>query len=166
MKKVGETRNETFKREVTQIYTAATYVDELGSIDQDHPPTLMCVVEEHERSNGDLNRIGMVIVCPTTGEVTYDEFQGMWVWQSLAHRTYSKVLDNRTRSELEVCRASVSDYLSFSGMNRIVSCTQDHMSSYFLRAVSRRQQNGSSHITQSELIVMSIEPNSSLSQSP
>lgn len=73
LKKVGETRNETFKREVTQIYTVATYVDELGSVDQDHPPTLMCVVEDCEKSN---SRIGMVIVCPTTGEVTYDEFQG------------------------------------------------------------------------------------------
>lgn len=76
LKKVGETRNETFKREVTQIYTVATYVDELGSIDQDHPPTLMCVVEERGRSNGDTTRIGMTIVCPTTGEVTYDDFQG------------------------------------------------------------------------------------------
>ena len=76
LKKVGETRNETFKREVTQVYTVATYVDELGSIDQDHPPTLMCVVEDRGRSNSDTSRIGMTIVCPTTGEVTYDEFQG------------------------------------------------------------------------------------------
>jgi DNA mismatch repair protein MSH3 len=71
LKKVGETRNETFKREVTQIYTVATYVDELGSVDQDHPPTLMCVVEDRDKA-----RIGMAIVCPTTGEVTYDEFKG------------------------------------------------------------------------------------------
>ena len=77
LKKVGETRNETFKREVTQIYTVATYVDELGSIDQDHPPTLMCVVEDRGRSDSATARIGMTIVCPTTGEVTYDEFQGM-----------------------------------------------------------------------------------------
>lgn len=73
LKKVGETRNETFKREVTQIYTAATYVDELGSADQDHPPTLMCVVEDVGKSD---IRIGITIVCPTTGEVTFDEFQG------------------------------------------------------------------------------------------
>jgi len=78
LKKVGETRNETFKREVTRIYTVATYVDELGSMDQDHPPTLMCVVEEPGGSNGDTTRIGMTIVCPTTGEVTYDDFQGVW----------------------------------------------------------------------------------------
>lgn len=77
LKKVGETRNETFKREVTQIYTAATYVDELGSIDQDHSPTLMCLVEEYGRSD---SRIGMIIVCPTTGEVTYDEFRGAPIW--------------------------------------------------------------------------------------
>ena len=71
LKKVGDTRNETFKREVTQIYTVATYVDELGSVDQDHPPTLMCVVEDRDKV-----RIGISIVCPTTGEVTYDEFHG------------------------------------------------------------------------------------------
>lgn len=76
LKKVGETRNETFKRGVTQIYTVATYVDELGSVDQDHPPTLMCLVEDGGKSN---SRIGMTIVCPTTGEVTYDEFQGGFV---------------------------------------------------------------------------------------
>lgn len=73
LKKVGDSRKETFKRDVTQIYTVATYVDELGSIDQDHPPTLVCVVEGDGRANC---RIGMAIVCPTTGEVTYDEFQG------------------------------------------------------------------------------------------
>ena len=79
LKKVGETRNETFKREVTRIYTVATYVDELGSVDQDHPPTLMCVVEENGRSSGGTTRIGITIVCPTTGEVTFDEFQGAWI---------------------------------------------------------------------------------------
>lgn len=77
LKKVGETRNETFKREVTQIYTVATYVDELGSVDQDHPPTLMCMVEDYGRSSSGTSHIGLTIVCPTTGEVTYDEFQGM-----------------------------------------------------------------------------------------
>jgi len=77
LKKAGETRNETFKREVTQIYTVATYVDELGSIDQDHPPTLMCVVENRGGPNSNSTRIGMIIVCPTTGGVTYDEFQGV-----------------------------------------------------------------------------------------
>ena len=77
LKKAGETRNETFKREVTQIYTVATYVDELGSIDQDHPPTFMCVVEDRGKPNSDTTRIGMTILCPTTGEITYDEFQGV-----------------------------------------------------------------------------------------
>lgn len=104
LKKIGETRNETFKREVTQIYTVATYVDELSSIDQDHPPTLMCVVEERGRPNGDTTRIGMTIVCPTTGEVTYDNFQGTRTQQYLADRTHIRVSDNKTRSELEVCR--------------------------------------------------------------
>lgn len=79
LKKVGETRNETFKREVTQIYTVATYVDELSSVDQGHPPTLMCVVEN------DATRIGVTAVCPTTGEVTYDEFQGTQFWRFFVH---------------------------------------------------------------------------------
>ena len=104
MKKVGETRNETFKREVTQIYTVATYVDELGSVDQDHPPTLMCIVEDCERSNSDTSRIGMTIVCPTTGEVTYDEFQGTRMLRFSVCQAYGRVLDNKVRSELEVGR--------------------------------------------------------------
>lgn len=111
LKKVGETRNETFKREVTQIYTVATYVDELGSIDQDHPPTLMCVVEDGGKSNS--SRIGMTMVCPTTGEVTYDEFQGKLLWKCLGHTTNHGVLDNKTRSELEVFYLHISDHLSF-----------------------------------------------------
>lgn len=105
LKKVGETRNETFKREVTQIYTVATYVDELSSVDQDHPPTLMCIVEDFERLNSGTSRIGMIIVCPTTGEVTYDEFQGTRILRFSVRQAYGRVLDNRTRSELEVGHA-------------------------------------------------------------
>lgn len=107
LKKVGEARNETFKREVTQIYTVATYVDELGSVDQDHPPTLMCIVEDCERSSSDTSRIGMIIVCPTTGEVTYDEFQGARMLRFSVRQAHSRVLDNKVRGELEVGRAYV-----------------------------------------------------------
>lgn len=138
LKKVGETRNETFKREVTQIYTVATYVDELGSVDQDHPPTLMCVVEDSGRLD---SRIGMTIVCPTTGEVTYDEFQGKRAQQYLGCMINGGVLDNKMRSELEVFPIYISDHLSFLGADRIGLCTQDRTSCSFLRVASLKKRN-------------------------
>lgn len=76
------------------------------------------------------------------------------------------MLDNRTRSELEVCHVDASDYSSFLEMDRIASCTQDRTSSYSLRVGSQKKQNDCSHTTKSKSIVMTIESNSRPFQSP
>ena len=99
LKKVGNTRNELFSRELTHLYTAATYVaftflnspemmyqniryvDQLGSVDDVDPvaaPPLMCLVEELRGGMGADERvnISMITISPSTGDVVWDEFEG------------------------------------------------------------------------------------------
>ncbi|CAL1703692.1 unnamed protein product [Somion occarium] len=89
LKKVGDTRNELFARELTNLYTAATYVDHLGSADDLDPVSvapLVCLVEELRGGMGADEKvcIGMVAVSPSTGDVVWDHFD-----------------DNHMRTELE-----------------------------------------------------------------
>jgi len=84
----------------------------------------------------------------------------------MGHQVYGGALDNKTRSELEVCHVHVSGHCSFLGMDRIVSCMQDRTSYYFLRAASQRKRNDCSHTTRSELITITISSNSRLCSHP
>ncbi|KAI0747682.1 muts domain V-domain-containing protein [Daedaleopsis nitida] len=89
LKKIGETRNELFEREVTALYTAATFVDDLETadeLDSNSAPPLMCFSEEPRGGMGADERvlIAMVAISPSTGDVVWDEFE-----------------DNHMRSELE-----------------------------------------------------------------
>lgn len=49
-------------------------VDALGA----SAPLLMCVVEELKGGMGADEKVtvGMIVVCPSTGDVTWDEFEG------------------------------------------------------------------------------------------
>ncbi|KAG9018923.1 Mismatch repair protein msh3 [Tulasnella sp. 427] len=80
LKKVGDNKSGPFERQLTELYTATTYVDELDSADDESrasPPTLTCFVESLLGGMGADQRvlIGMVSVIPSTGEVTYDEWE-------------------------------------------------------------------------------------------
>ena len=93
--------NELFERKLTHMYTAATsvlfsdskfkfvslcsplrYVDELDSVDDvdRDAAVLMCLVEQPRGAMGIDERvsIGMVVVCPSTGDVVWDEFDGRY----------------------------------------------------------------------------------------
>ncbi|KAH9923928.1 muts domain V-domain-containing protein [Epithele typhae] len=51
----GDSRNELFAREVTRLYTAATFVDNLSTLDELDPnnaPPLMCLLEEPQGGMG------------------------------------------------------------------------------------------------------------------
>jgi DNA mismatch repair protein MSH3 len=58
-----------------------SYVDELDSVDDteryDAPP-LICIMEEQKGGMGVDERvsISMISICPSTGDVVYDEFEG------------------------------------------------------------------------------------------
>ena len=66
---------------MTGLYTAATYVDHLGSADDMDPTSvapLVCLVEELRGGMGTDEKvsIGMVAISPSTGDVVWDHFDG------------------------------------------------------------------------------------------
>ncbi|KAJ7098058.1 DNA mismatch repair protein MSH3 [Mycena belliarum] len=78
LKKAGDTRNEVFERKLVHLFTAATYVDGLDSIDELDkyaPPRLVCIIEEEggKESAADVC-IGMISVCASVGDVVWDIF--------------------------------------------------------------------------------------------
>ncbi|KAG1782777.1 muts domain V-domain-containing protein [Suillus placidus] len=78
LKKASENKNTLFERKLTQLYTAATYVDEVGSVDdldKYSAPPLLCLVESHkpDSAEGEIS-IGMIAITPSTGDVIWDEF--------------------------------------------------------------------------------------------
>ncbi|KAI0648249.1 muts domain V-domain-containing protein [Trametes meyenii] len=98
LKKAGDTRNELFDREVTHMYTAATYVDDLNSVDELDPnsaPPLMCLLEEPKGGLGPDERVKMaiIVISPSTGDVVWDEFD-----------------DNHMRTELETRMVHTKPY--------------------------------------------------------
>ncbi|KAL7283069.1 hypothetical protein ACG7TL_002493 [Trametes sanguinea] len=98
LKKASDTRNELFEREVTHLYTAATYVDDLNSLDELDPnaaPPLMCLLEEPTGGMGTDERvtIAMIVIAPSTGDVVWDEFD-----------------DNHMRTELETRMVHTKPY--------------------------------------------------------
>jgi hypothetical protein len=57
------------------------YVDDMDSVDDvdtSNAPSLMCVVEQLRGGMGADERvsIGMIVICPSTGDVIWDEFKG------------------------------------------------------------------------------------------
>ncbi|KAJ3512522.1 hypothetical protein NLJ89_g3471 [Agrocybe chaxingu] len=78
LKRVGDNRSAPFTREVTHLYTAATYVDEMDSIDDMEKYTtapFMCLVEEKKNENPCDVSIGMITICPSTGDIVWDDFE-------------------------------------------------------------------------------------------
>lgn len=55
------------------------YTEELGSVDDIEElaaPTIICLVEEQgPKSTSDVS-IGMITICPSTGDVVWDDFDG------------------------------------------------------------------------------------------
>ncbi|KAF9533444.1 DNA mismatch repair protein MSH3 [Crepidotus variabilis] len=77
LKKIGTNRNKVFERKLTHLYTAATYIDELDSVDDTekfHAPPFMCLVEERKSGNSADVSFGLVSVCPSTGDIVWDDF--------------------------------------------------------------------------------------------
>ncbi|KAG6896947.1 hypothetical protein C0992_005153 [Termitomyces sp. T32_za158] len=78
LKKAGDNRNTPFKRKLLHLYTAATYVDDLDSVDdleRYNPPPFMCIVEQVKKgTTGDVS-FGMITICPSTGDVVWDDFE-------------------------------------------------------------------------------------------
>ncbi|EKM83024.1 hypothetical protein AGABI1DRAFT_34226 [Agaricus bisporus var. burnettii JB137-S8] len=78
LKKVSDNRNAPFDRKLTCLYTAATYVDDMMAEDDSEfysPPPFMCLIEEPKKNSpGDVD-ISIIIICPSTGDVVWDDFE-------------------------------------------------------------------------------------------
>lgn len=141
LKKIGANKSAPFTRELTHLYTNATYVDELSVDPLEHggvTATLLCVVEEvsghgkaklKAKEEGEVQvgeggqgagvsgkvQVGLVAVMPSTGEVIYDSFE-----------------DSYTRAELEtrLLHLQPSELLLQHGMTRqtesMLSYVVDH----------------------------------------
>ncbi|KAF9218263.1 hypothetical protein BS17DRAFT_798646 [Gyrodon lividus] len=108
LKKASENRNTLFERKLTHLYTATTYVDELESVDDVEKraaPTLVCFTENARVCDRFEERvsIGMIAITPSTGDVVWDEFDGLVdVYLDFLFIVFTrKVIDTVMRSELE-----------------------------------------------------------------
>ncbi|KAL1680878.1 muts domain V-domain-containing protein [Schizophyllum commune] len=77
LKKVSDQRSAPFKRELTRLYTAATYVDDLDSVDDisgSSAPPFTCIVEESTSGAGADVHVAMISISPSSGDVVWDAF--------------------------------------------------------------------------------------------
>jgi len=100
LKKISDTRNALFERKLTNLFTATTcvrhsltlliafqltlpsYIEALDSVDQSEEsaiPPFMCLIEEPKEKNSADVSLGIITICPSTGDVTYDDFDGVFV---------------------------------------------------------------------------------------
>jgi DNA mismatch repair protein MSH3 len=104
------------------------YVDDIDSaddVDINSTPLLMCLVEQLRGGIGPDERvsIGMIAICPSTGDVIWDEFEGKFLIWYLPGST--KLLpDGHMRTELEVGLLLSADFFPFMYLpqTRMVHC--------------------------------------------
>ncbi|KAJ7582852.1 muts domain V-domain-containing protein [Mycena floridula] len=79
LKKAGDNRSGPFERKLQHLYTAATFVDGLDSLDdvQYTAPPFMCLIEtaKKDKTSGNI-QMAFVSICPSTGDVlVWDQFE-------------------------------------------------------------------------------------------
>ncbi|PLN75466.1 DNA mismatch repair protein Msh3 [Aspergillus taichungensis] len=87
LKAAGDNRNAPFGRKLTNLYTKATYVDDMEGLEGPVPAAsggvspatgyMLCISESNARGwgNDEKVHVGIVAVQPTTGDVVYDDFE-------------------------------------------------------------------------------------------
>lgn len=86
LKKAGDNRNAPFVRKLTNLYTKATYIDDVEGLEgassntnSNSPATgyILCLTETNAKGWGTDEKvhIGIVAVQPATGDIIYDEFE-------------------------------------------------------------------------------------------
>ncbi|CAE6486102.1 unnamed protein product [Rhizoctonia solani] len=94
LKKAGDNRSAPFDRQLTHLYTAATFIDEIGSADDDNvfahgtAPPIACIIEELRGGMGadDLVHFSFVAVTPATGDIVYDTFDDTYMRSEIETR--------------------------------------------------------------------------------
>ncbi|ETN38696.1 uncharacterized protein HMPREF1541_06733 [Cyphellophora europaea CBS 101466] len=85
LKAAGDNRNTPFVRELTNLYTKGTYIDDTESLEDSgnapaqSPSTgfLLCLTEDNVKGYGNDEKVhvGVVAVQPATGDIVYDDFE-------------------------------------------------------------------------------------------
>lgn len=85
LKAVGDNRNAPFVRKLTNVYTKATYVDDVEALEGNNnagaaPATgfLLCLTETNANfgwASDEKVHVGVVAVQPATGDIIYDDFE-------------------------------------------------------------------------------------------
>ncbi|KAG2191032.1 hypothetical protein INT46_006368 [Mucor plumbeus] len=86
LKAVGSNRGQPFQRELQQMITKGTMVDDM--VNPQIGGYLMCLVEEKRGGHGSDERVftGMVAVQPSTGDIIYDTFEDTYMRTELETR--------------------------------------------------------------------------------
>jgi DNA mismatch repair protein MSH3 len=87
LKAVGSNRSAPFQRELSQMITKGTMVDDMMS-EASGSSYLMCLIEEKRGGNGPDDRVqtGMVAVQLATGDIIYDTFEDTYMRSELETR--------------------------------------------------------------------------------
>ena len=85
LKAVGDNRNTPFIRKLTNLYTKATYIDDIEGIDDNGSPAaeapatgfLLCLTEDNVKGYGNDEKVhvGIIAVQPATGDIIHDDFE-------------------------------------------------------------------------------------------
>jgi DNA mismatch repair protein MSH3 len=97
LKAVGDNRNKTFERGLTNLYTKGTYIDDQESLEPSLSESggnaiatghLLCLTETSPKGWGtdEKVQIGLVAVQPQTGDIIYDDFEDGWMRSELETR--------------------------------------------------------------------------------
>ncbi|CAE6491489.1 unnamed protein product [Rhizoctonia solani] len=93
LKKASDNRSAPFDRQLTHLYTAATFIDEISADDDDvfahgAAPPIACIIEELRGGMGadDLVHFSFVAVTPATGDIVYDTFDDTYMRSEIETR--------------------------------------------------------------------------------
>lgn len=97
LKAAGTNKGKLFERDLTNLYTKATYIDDEEELDttlagaEGGAPAsghLLCLTESYPKGVGSDEKvqIGLIAVQPATGEIIYDDFEDGWMRSELETR--------------------------------------------------------------------------------
>lgn len=134
LKAAGDTKGKPFERKLTNLYTAATYVDELSTVDSGMGSAFMenisqptnafvCLNETLQGGMGpdDRVKISLLAVYPQTGEVLYDEFDDGYLRTELETRFAHLVPSEILIPDVKLSKPSEKVVVQFSGNARNAS---------------------------------------------
>lgn len=129
LKAAGDNRNAPFIRELTNVYTKGTYVDDVEGLEGPvnapsggAPPTgyLVCITETNPKGWGTDEKVhmGLIAVQPATGDVIYDDFDDGFMRSEIETRLlHIAPCEILVVGDLSKATAKIVDHLAGSKTN-------------------------------------------------